>query len=91
MGTADQRSWTLIKTHLVVELRTADGKTRISRVQSPNYAHYMLPLGHEGWDVFPVGALVRVSCDRKSLGEPEIPLNGLDGLYPDDVYDVFME
>ena len=76
---------------LVVELWTADGKTRISRVQSPNFAHYMLRLDHEGWDVFPVGAVVRVSCDGKSLGEAEVPLNGLDGLYPDDVYDVFME
>ena len=51
----------------------------------------MLSLDHDGWDVFPVGAVVRVSCDGKSLGEAEIPLNGLDGLYPDDVYDVLME
>ena len=51
----------------------------------------MLPLHHEGWDVFPVGAVVRVSCDGESLGEAEIQLNGLEGLFPDDVYDVFME
>ena len=76
---------------LAVELWTADGKNRISRVQSPNFAHYMLPLDHEDWEVFPVGAVVRVSCDGASLGDAEIPLNGLDGLHPDDVYDVFME
>lgn len=76
---------------LVVELWTADGKTRVSRVQSPNFAHYMLRLDCEKWDVFPVGVVVRVSCDGTSLGEAEIPLNGLDGLYPDDVYDVLME
>lgn len=76
---------------LVVELWTADGKTRVSRVQSPNFAHYMLPLDCEDWDVFPVGAVVRVSCEGKRLGEAEIPVNGLDGLYPDDVCDVLME
>jgi hypothetical protein len=76
---------------LLVELWTADGKTRISSVQSPNFAHYMLPLDHQGWSVFPVGAVVRVSCDGKPLGEAEIRLNELDGLYPDDVYDVLME
>ena len=76
---------------LVVELWSADGKTRISRVQSRNFAHYMLSLDHEDWDVFPVGAVIRVSCDGKSLGEAEISLSGLVGLFPDDVYDVLME
>ncbi len=76
---------------LVVELWSADAKTRVSRVQSPNFAHYMLSLDNKGWDVFPVGAVIRVSCDGKSLGEAAISLNGLDGLYPDDVYDVFLE
>lgn len=76
---------------LVVELWTADGKTRISRVQSPNLASYMLPLDHTDWDVFPVGALVRISCNGKSLGEAKIPVKGLQGLYPNDVYDIFLE
>lgn len=76
---------------LVVELWSADEKTRISRVQSSNFAHYMLSLDHDGWDVFPVSGMIRVSCDGKSLGEVEISMNGLDGLYPDDVYDVFIE
>ena len=76
---------------LVVELWSADGKTRISRVQSPNLAHYMLPVKHENWTAFPVGALVRVSCGGKSLGEAKISVKNLEGLYPDDVYDVFVE
>lgn len=76
---------------LVVELWTADGKTRISRIQSRNLAHYMLPLAHANWDVFPVAAVVRVSCNGTPLGEAKISLLGLDGLYPDDVYDIFVE
>jgi hypothetical protein len=76
---------------LVVELWSADGTTRISHVQSPNFAHYMLSLDHHGWDVFPVSAVIRVSCDGKSLGEAKILLDGLEGLYPDDVYDVLMQ
>ena len=62
---------------------TANGKTRVSRVQSPNYAHYMLPVDNDEWDIYPVGAVIRVSCDGKSLGEATIPRNGLNGLYPD--------
>ena len=76
---------------LVVELWTEDGTACVSRVQSPNFAHYMLPLDHDDWDVFPVGAVIRVSCDGKSLGETAITLKGLNGLYPDDVYDVFLD
>ncbi len=74
---------------LAVELWTADGETLISRTQSSfSQGHYMLPVDHDTWDVFPVGALVRVSIGDRSLGEARIPL---DRLYPDDVYDVFME
>ncbi|MHC4518743.1 MAG: hypothetical protein ACYTAS_09165 [Planctomycetota bacterium] len=76
---------------LVVELWTADGATRVARVRSPHFAHYMLSLDHVRWDVFPVAAVVCVSCDGTSLGEAIIPLDGLDGLYPDDVYDVLLE
>ncbi|MCH9653422.1 MAG: hypothetical protein K0U86_04995 [Planctomycetes bacterium] len=60
-------------------------------MQSRNLAHYMLPLNNADWDVYPVAALVRVSCNGKSLGEAKIALSGLDGLYPDDVYDLFLE
>jgi hypothetical protein len=76
---------------LVVELWTQDGSVCVSRVQSPNFAHYMLPLEHDDWDVFPVGAVIRVSCDGESLGEAAITLKGLSGLYPDDVYDIFLD
>ena len=73
---------------LTVELLTADGKTRICAVQSPHFAHYMLPLKNAPWDLYPVAAKVRLLLDGKSLGEVEIRQEGLVGLYPDDVYDV---
>jgi hypothetical protein len=76
---------------LTVELRSADGTELVSIVESSHFAHYMLPLEHNDWDVFPVGAVIRVLCAGKSLGEVSIPSKRLDGLYPDDVYDVFLE
>lgn len=76
---------------LVVELWTADGKTRICKVQSPHFAHYMLPLTGAPWDLYPVAAKIRLSIDGQPLGEADIPCSGLEGLYPDDVYDVIVE
>ena len=73
---------------LTVELWTADGKTRVCAVQSAHFAHYMLPLKNAPWDLYPVAARVRVVLDGKSLGEVEIAKDGLNGMYPDDVYDV---
>lgn len=73
---------------LVVELWTGDGKARICAVQSAHFAHYMLPLKHALWDVYPVPAKLRVTIDGRLLGEVDIPCKGLEGLYPDDVYDV---
>ncbi len=75
---------------LVVELWTADGKTRVCAVQSAHFAHYMLPLKNAPWDLYPVAAKVRVLLDGKSLGEVEILKDGLEGMYPDDVYDVIV-
>ena len=51
----------------------------------------MLPVVHEQWDVFPVAAKIRVSYRDKPLGEASIPLDGLQGIYPDDVYDLVVE
>jgi hypothetical protein len=76
---------------LTVELRSGDGAKLVSSVQSAHFAHYMLPLEHSDWDVFPVGAVIRLLCAGESLGEVSIPLEALSGLYPDDVYDVFLE
>jgi len=78
-------------TDLSVELMTADGKNLIAKAEGPQFGSYMLPVNFAGWDVFPVGALIRVTCDGKSLGEVKIPLDGLNGLYPNDVYDVIMQ
>ena len=76
---------------LVVELWTADGKQRVSRSQANNFGFYMLPVVHEAWDVFPVAAKIRLSYKDKPLGEVDIPVQQLEGLYPDDVYDLIVE
>jgi len=76
---------------LVVELWTADGKTPVAAVQSRHFAHYMLPLADAPWDVYPVSALIRLSIDDKTLGEVPIECTGLEGMYPDDVYDVIVK
>ena len=76
---------------LVLELWTVDGQHRVSRVQSSNFAYYMLPVVHEQWDVFPVAAILRLSYRGESLGEVEIPLDGLNGVYPDDVFELTIE
>jgi len=75
---------------LVVELWTADGKTQVASVQSRHFAHYMLPLRDAPWDVYPVAALIRASIDGETLGEVPIECNALEGMYPDDVYDVIV-
>lgn len=76
---------------LVLELWTIDGQHRVSRVQSTNFAYYMLPVEHEEWDVFPVAAIMRLSYRGESLGEVKIPRDGLNGIYPDDVYELTVE
>lgn len=74
---------------LVVELWTADGAQLIARSQSQNMGFYMLSLKDTPWDAYPVGARVRLSIDGDQLGQAAvIPLEGLRGLYPDDVWDV---
>ena len=52
----------------------------------------LLSLAKTPWDVYPVGARVRIKLDGEQLGEDAIiPLNGLDGLYPDAVWDIVLE
>lgn len=76
---------------LEVQLCTADGKL-IASVRSSNMGFYLLPLRDAPWDVYPVAAEVRVMLDGKVLGKPlQIECSGMNGLYPDDVYDVTLE
>jgi hypothetical protein len=71
-----------------VQLRTTDGK-QVATVRSSNMGFYLLPLKDAPWDVYPVAAEVRVLLDGKLVGEPlKIECKVLNGLYPDDVYDV---
>ncbi|MCU0963372.1 MAG: hypothetical protein MUF48_25050 [Pirellulaceae bacterium] len=73
-----------------VQLRTEDG-TVVSSVRSAHMGFYLLPLKDAPWDVYPVAAEVRVLLDGTSLGEPlKIECHGLNGLYPDDVYDAVL-
>ncbi len=74
-----------------VQLCTADGK-QVASVRSSNMGFYLLPLKDASWDVYPVAAEVRALLDGKVLGKPlQIECKGVDGLYPDDVYDVMLQ
>lgn len=77
---------------LVVELWSADGKVCVDRVQSPIMGHYMLSLEDAPWDEYPVGARVRVLLDGRQLGDDAvIEVDGVEGLYPNDVWNVVFE
>lgn len=77
--------------NIEVQLRTADGK-QVASVRSSNMGFYLLPLKDASWDVYPVAAEVRVLLDGKMLGKPlQIECKGVNGLYPDDVYDVVLQ
>lgn len=74
---------------LAVELWTLDGAMLVSRIQSQNMGYYMLPLNSAPWDAYPVAARLRLVLDGQPLGQDvAVPLDGLDGLYPDDVWNL---
>ncbi len=74
-----------------VQLRTVDGRP-VASMRSSNMGFYLLPLKDAPWDVYPVAAEVRVLLDGKMLGRPlQIECKGVNGLYPDDVYDVMFQ
>lgn len=73
-----------------VQLRTAEGK-QVASMRSSNMGFYLLPLQNAPWDVYPVAAEIHVVLEGKPLGEPlKIECKGLNGLYPDDLYDVVL-
>ena len=54
--------------------------------------HYLLPLKDAPWDAYPVSARVRLLLDGRPFGEDKvIPINGLSGMYPDDVWNLVVE
>ena len=74
-----------------MQLCTADGKP-VASLRSSNMGFYLLLLRDAPWDVYPVAAEVRVLLDGKVLGKPlQIECSGLNGLYPDDVYNMMLE
>ena len=79
-------------TDLALELWTADGETLVARTTNRYMGHYLLPLKDAPWQSYPVSARVRFIVDGEQFGEDVvIPLDGLDGLYPDDVWDLVIE
>ena len=80
---------------LHIELRTEDGTQVVASQQSKNMGFYLLPLKDAPWDVYPVAAQIRVLLDGKVLGKPlqieRASSKQLEGLYPDDVYNVVVE
>jgi hypothetical protein len=77
-------------TDLEVQLRTKDGKT-VATARTEEFAFFLLPLRHAPWDVYPVAAEIIVTLAGKPLGPPlAIYSGGVNGLYPDDVYEVSM-
>ena len=72
----------------VARARTAS--TRIVRNESDNEGfYYSRDRGPQFFKLAPTHKVRR--HDGKPLGEATIPAKGLEGLYPDDVYDVLME
>ena len=73
---------------LEVQLLTADGEL-VSASRSDHFGDYLLPLKDAEWLVYPVAARIRLMLDGKRLGD-DLPIEraGLDGLYPDSVWDV---
>jgi hypothetical protein len=77
---------------LVVQLWTVDGKTMVAQTQSQHMGHYMLKLANSPWNLYPVSAKIRLVLDGKVLGrEVLIEAKGMEGMYPDDVWDLIME
>jgi len=51
-----------------------------------------LSLARSGWDIHPVGAVIRVFANDRQLGPDHvIRSSGVDGLYPDDVYAITLD
>jgi hypothetical protein len=73
---------------LVVQLLMEDGATVIAESRSDSFGFYLLPLRNAVWDVYPVRARIRVLLDGVALTDAEIPRRGIDGLYPDDLYEI---
>lgn len=77
-------------TDLIIELRTAEGML-VSSVSAPSFGFYLLPLRDAPWNLYPVNAEIRILLDGKIVGSSvKIESSGVDGLYPDDVYEIIM-
>ena len=76
---------------LEVQLLTADGEL-VSASRSDHFGDYLLPLKEAEWLAYPVAARIRLMLDDKPLGDDlQIEHVGLEGLYPDSVWDVVVK
>lgn len=79
-------------TELTVELRSAGGTQLAASSRSSAFGFYLLPLRDAPWDVYPAEAQIVVLLDGKPLGQPlRVAHRGIEGLYPDDVYEVVLQ
>lgn len=83
----------LAECDFVVQLYKADGKTLVDETHTAKgFGYALLRLDGAGWDVYPVPARIRVLANGHQIGPDHvIDSEGVDGLYPDDVYAITLE
>jgi hypothetical protein len=74
--------------NLVVKLFAADGETLVGEsMATGDLATAIFRLTDAPWDVYPAPAILRVFMNGVQIGpDHEIASEGVEGLYPDDVY-----
>lgn len=76
-----------------IKLLDADGVTLIDETEtSAAYGWGLLNLRSAPWDPYPASAIIRIESGGRQIGPDHvIRSDGVDGLYPDDVYAVTLE
>jgi hypothetical protein len=76
-----------------VKLFTSDGVTMIGETDtSVGFGFAMFKLDEAPWELFPVSAMIRVFANGRQIGPDHvIESQGVDGMYPDDVYSITLE
>lgn len=78
---------------IALELYTGDGKTLVDRTHPGDDLRYaVFTLEDAPWETFPVDAVIRMVIGGRQVGgDLVIASEGVEGLYPDDVYQVTLE
>ncbi len=74
-------------------LYAADGKTLVDKTDvGMAFGYGLLKLKKAPWDIYPVGAVIRIFFKDQQIGPDHIiHSEAVDGLYPDDVYTIILE